>query len=61
MKFFTTPAQRKIFRWYWKNHRPFGLEALLEKKRRANGSPFCVEKSRTTIQAVFSFYLTTNF
>ncbi len=32
MKFFTTPTQRKILRWYWKNHQAFGLEALLRKK-----------------------------
>ncbi len=32
MKFFTTPAQKRIVRMYWENHRPFSLESLLKDK-----------------------------
>jgi len=32
MKFFTTPAQKRIVRMYWKNHKPFSLESLLKEK-----------------------------
>ncbi len=44
MKFFTTPAQRKIIRFYWKNHRPFSPESLLNEKivRFPRLSRFCL-------------------
>lgn len=32
MKFFTTPAQKRIVRMYWENHKAFSLESLLKEK-----------------------------